>query len=146
LAATAWDPFEVVWLPHDARLSGWEVLCGYARRMRVMYLTVHDHSRWPVEAAQFRRAAWALCTPRRRRQAIADLLVQPGMPRWLQLDPERAALHDALLSPLAGGLDEALDRRALEREAALMRLECRAAGRRPWPPSRLQGRPGHRRR
>jgi hypothetical protein len=145
-AVTAWDPFEVLWLPHEARVPEGDVLRGYARRMRVMYLTVHDHSRWPAEAARFRRALWALCTPRRRRQVIADLLVQPGMPPWLKLDPEPAALHDALLSPLTGGLDDALDRRALEREAALMRLECRAAGRQPWPPSRLQARPGHRRR
>jgi hypothetical protein len=36
--------------------------------------------------------------------------------------------------PFCGDLDEACDRRLLEREAALMRLECRAAGRRPWPP------------
>jgi hypothetical protein len=131
---TVWDPFLVLWLPHDARLSDWDVLQGYERKIEIIRLTEHDRKRWAENAVSLGRAAWALRTLSQRRQVLADLLVQPGMPRWLRLDPERAALHDALLSPLTGDLDEALDRRALEREAALIRLECRAAGRRPWPP------------
>ena len=129
-----WDPFAVLWLPHDAQLSGWDVVRGYERRMKIMRLTIEDRERWPGEVARFRRAVWALRTRRQRRQVLGDLLVQPDMPRWLREDPERKALVDALLSPLTGDLDDAYDRRALECEAALMRLECRAAGRRPWPP------------
>ncbi len=121
-----WDPFAALWLPHDARLSGWDVVRGYGRRVKMMRLANLDRERWPDEVARFRRAAWALRTRRQRRQVLGDLLVQPHMPRWLRLDPERKALVDALLSPPAGDLDHACDRRALEREAALMRLECKA--------------------
>src|SRR5215510_12787370 len=105
-AAAVWDPFAVLWLPHDARLPDREVLRAYERRIGIMRLTVHDHKRWPEEVTRLTRAAWALRTPPQRREVLADLLVQPGMPRWLRSDPERAALHDALLSPLTGDLDE----------------------------------------
>jgi hypothetical protein len=67
---------------------------------------------------------------------LADLAAQRGLLDFL-LEPDVcAALADTVLTPLRGpvGLDEACDRRALEREAALMRLERRTAGRRPWSP------------
>lgn len=147
-AVTTWDPFQTLWLPHDATLPGRQVLRAYLRRMDIMYRTVRDPEQWPREAERLWRAAWALRTRKQRRQVLADLAVQPGLLAGLGFDPQRAALAGELLTPLfnEAGLDETCDRRALEREAALMRLECRAAGRRPWPPapgarSRSRGRP-----
>jgi len=87
----------MIWL---TAVSGRAVLRGYERRVKIMRLTVHDHDRRLVEAARFRRAAWALRTRGQRRQALPDLLVQPGMPCWLRSDAERKALVDALLSPV----------------------------------------------
>ena len=62
--------------------------------------------------------------------------VQPGLLSGLGFDPGWAELADGLLTPLTGvtGLQQACDRRALEREAARMRRECPAAGNRLWPP------------
>jgi hypothetical protein len=136
-----WDPFQVLWLPHDTTLSSWQVLRAYLRRMDIMYRTVPDRDSWPGEAERIRRAAWALRTPAQRRQVLGDLAAQPSLLAGLGFDPGRAALAGALLTPLSGeaGLDEACDRRALEREAARMRLECRAAGQRPWPPAVNRG-------
>jgi hypothetical protein len=87
----------MIWL---TAVSGWDVLRGYKRRVKIMRLTVHDHDRRSVEAARFRRAAWALRTRGQRRQVLPDLLVQPDMPCWLRSDAERKALVDALLSPV----------------------------------------------
>ena len=75
---TAWDPFEMLWLPHDARLSDWDVLQGDERQIRVMRQTEHDHNRWPEEAVRFGRAAWALRPLRQRRQVLGDLRVPSG--------------------------------------------------------------------
>lgn len=134
---TVWDPFETLWLPHDARISGWVVLVAYIRRMEHMYRVTADPQRWPAEAEKISRAAWALRTGLRRRQILADLAVQPGLLSGLGFDRGRAELADGLLTPLAGAadLEKACDRRALEREAARMRLECLVAGKRPWPPA-----------
>ncbi len=127
-----WDPFAVLWLPHEPVLPQWRLLRAYVRRMNIMYLTVPDPESWPGEADRISYAARALRTQRRRREILADLAAQRGLLDFL-LEPEvRAALADAVLTPLRGqvGLEEACDRRALE----LMWLERRAAGRRPWPP------------
>jgi hypothetical protein len=135
-AVMPWDPFAVLWLPHEPVLQPWRLLRAYVRRMNIMHLTVPDPELWPGEADRISHAAWALRTQRRRREILADLEAQRGLLDFL-LEPEvRAALADTVLTPLRGqgGLEEACDRRALEREAALMRLERRAAGRRPWPP------------
>ena len=131
-----WDPFDVLWLPHDPHLTGWRVLQAYVRRMNQMYGVVSDPERWPAEVVRLRRAAWALRTPGRRRQVLGDLMLQRSV-AGLDFDPRRAALAEALLTPLTGVSDfeQALDRRALEREAAAMRLELLAAGLRPWPPA-----------
>jgi hypothetical protein len=74
-AMAVWDPFAVLWLPHDVRLSGWEVVRGYGRRVKMMRLTNVDRERWPGEVARFRRAAWARRQRRQRRQVLGDLLV-----------------------------------------------------------------------
>jgi hypothetical protein len=132
----AWDPFDALWLPHDPHLTGWRVLRAYVRRMNQMYRVVTDPARWQAEAVRLRRAAWTLRTPGRRRQVLGDLILQRSV-AGLGFDPRRAALAEALLTPLTGVTDfeQALDRRALEREAAAMRLERLAAGERPWPPA-----------
>ena len=134
---TIWDPYLILWLPHDADLKGRQVLAAYSRRLNFMYRVVDDPRTWPADAEKIGRAAWALRTRRRRRQVLADLVVQPGLLSGLGYDPARSVLADALLTPLASeiGLDQACDRRALERQAAQMRLESRADGRKPWPPS-----------
>ena len=136
-----WDPFDVLWLPHDPHLTGWRVLQAYVRRMNQMYGTVTDRPRWPAEVVGLRRAAWALRTAGRRRQVLGDLMLQRSL-TGLGFDPCRAGLAEALLSSLTGVSDfeEALDRRALEREAAAVRLERLAGGLRPWPPARRQPR------
>jgi hypothetical protein len=120
---TVWDPFDILWLPHDPELTGWRVLRAYVRRMNHMYAVVTDPARWPTEAERLRRAARALRTPARRRQVLADLVLQRSL-AGLGFDPRRAALADALLTPFTGACDheEALDRRALEREAATAAL------------------------
>jgi hypothetical protein len=87
----SWDPFEVLWLPHDPDLSGWQVVQAYVRRMNQMYAVVADPARWPAEAVRLRRAAWALRTPGRRRQVLADLMLQRSLP-GLGFDPRRGAL------------------------------------------------------
>jgi hypothetical protein len=111
-------------------------LQAYVRRMNQMYRVMTDPARWPAEAERLRRSAWALRTPGRRRQVLGDLMLQRAL-GLLGSDPCLAALAEALLTPLTGAtdMDEALDRRALEREAAAMRLELLAAGLRPWPPA-----------
>ncbi len=96
----AWDPFAVLWLPHDASLSSGQVLRAYLRRMNIMYRTVQDPQRWPAEADRIRRCAWALRTRCQRRQVLADLAVQRGQLAGLGYDPERAALAGALLTAL----------------------------------------------
>jgi hypothetical protein len=70
--------------------------------------------------------------------ATGDLAVQPD---WLRIHahPDITALADALLTPLLGGdhtLEEACDLRALEREAAALRLEREQAGQPRRRPSR----------
>ena len=109
----AWDPFDALWLPHDPDLTGWRVLRAYVRRMNQMYGVVTDPARWPAEAARLRRAAWTLRTPGRRRQVLGDLTLR-GSVAGLGFDPRRAALAEALLTPMTGATDfeQALDRRA----------------------------------
>lgn len=68
----------MLWLPHDGRLSDWDVLQGYERQIRFMRQKEHDHKRWPEEAVRFGRAAWALRTLRQRRQVLGDLWVTSG--------------------------------------------------------------------
>jgi hypothetical protein len=67
-AVTPWDPFAVLWLPHEPVLPPWRWLPAYVPRMNIMYLTVPDPELWPGEADRISRAAWALRTQRRRRE------------------------------------------------------------------------------
>jgi hypothetical protein len=126
---TSWDPYQVLWLPHDPDLTGWQVLRGYVRRMNWMYRTTPDRERWSRQASRIGRACWVLRTRACRRGILADLAVQPG---WLRsyAHPDVTVMADAQLTPVRGGhtLEEACDMRALEREAAALRLE-RAATR-----------------
>jgi hypothetical protein len=73
-----------------------------------------------LEAARIGAACRALRTRGQRHRILADLAVQPGC--WWAIDhPDVRAMAGALLTPLIGGglsLEEACDRRALEREAA----------------------------
>jgi hypothetical protein len=131
-----YDPFKVLWLPHDPELNGWQLLRGYLHRRRVVSRWIRDRSWWPGEARAVRRAVLALATRARRRAVLADLAVQHGLLGGLGYHPGRQALADALLTPLINdecSFDEALDRRALERQAAVVRLERRAQGKKPWP-------------
>jgi len=87
-----WDPFAVLWLPHEPVLPPWRLLRAYVRRMNIMHLTVPDPELWPGEADRISHAAWALRTQRRRREILADLAAQRGLLDFL-LEPEvRAAL------------------------------------------------------
>jgi hypothetical protein len=131
-----WDPYLILWLPHDPRVTTWQVVRAYARRMNSMYATT-SHEQWPGEAARIGAACRVLCTRSRRRQMLADLAVQPGC-QWAFDHPGVRVMAEALLTPLIGGglsLEEACDRRALEREAAALRLEragARHAERSRW--------------
>ena len=127
---TCWDPYQILWLPHDPHLTGWQVLRAYIRRMNSMYRTTQGREQWPGQAARIGAACWAMRTRARRREILADLAVQPG---WLgtYAHPDVTAMADRLLTPLLGGhytLEEACDLRALEREAAALRLERAEAG------------------
>jgi hypothetical protein len=113
--------------------------------LNVMYRTTPDHEQWPGQASRIGRACSVLRTGARRRQILADLAVQPG---WLRsyAHPDVTAMADALLTPLLSSdhtLEEACDLRALEREAAALRLERAQAGR---PRGRRPGNPISRRR
>ncbi len=106
-----------------------------------MYRTTPDREQWPSEAARIGTACWALRTRARRRAILADLAVQPG-PLRSYAHPNVAAMADRLLTPLLGSdytLEEACDLRALEREAAALRLERAQAGQpRRRPPGKLR--------
>lgn len=137
---TDWDPYTILWLPHDPHLTGPQVLHGYLRRMNWMYRTTPDQERWPVQAARIGAACWALRTRARRRQILADLAIRSNKLRAYG-HPDLSAVADESLTPLLGTnltLEEACDRRALEREAAALRLE-RAQLRRNRPGPRRHG-------
>ena len=88
-------------------------------------------------------------TRARRRRILADLAMQSGWPR-AYAHPDVAALVEMMLTPLLGEdhtLEEACDLRALEREAAALRLErvqsrqrrgrplMKSISRKSWPAS-----------
>jgi len=134
---TGWDPYQILWLEHDPHLTGWQVLHAYVRRMNWMYRSTRDQEQWPSQASQIRHAAWVLRTRAHRHRILADLAIQSGWPRTYA-HPDVAVMANSLLTPLLGAdltLEEACDLRALEREAAALRLERAQAGRwRHGPP------------
>jgi hypothetical protein len=70
---------------------------------------------------------------------LVDLAVQPGWWRSM-MHPDVVAKAEEILPPLwdsEGGPELALDRRALERDRAALRLERLEAGVLPWPRSWL---------
>jgi hypothetical protein len=135
-----WDPFVVLCLPHDPSLGWWPVRRAYWRRLRLAARTEDDERR-AVEAHRVKVAYRVLRSQERRDQVLVDLAIQPGW--WASLGltyPDVAAKAEAALPPLwdgEGGLELALDRRALERDRAALRLERAEAGVLPWPRSRL---------
>jgi hypothetical protein len=127
---TGWDPYQILWLPHEPDLTGWQVLRGYIRRMNWMYRTTPDREQWHAQAARIGAACWTLRTRARRRQLLADLAIRSNELRTYA-HPEINAMADELLTPLLGTdltLGEACDLRALEREEAALRLERTQAG------------------
>lgn len=109
------------WLRLAGRIGDAEQRAVEAHRVRVAYRVLRVRVR------------------ERREQVLVDLALQPGW--WQSVTHEEvAAKAEAMLPPLwgtAGGLELALDRRALERDRAALRLERAEAGVVPWPSSRL---------
>jgi hypothetical protein len=122
-----WDPFLMLCVDHDPGLGWWRVWRAYRVRLRRTRLILDEHQR-AMEARRVRTAYRALRKQARRRQILADLVVQPGWLWRTVAHPDVAALANAALPPLepsasAGGLIESCDRRVLAREAAALRLE-----------------------
>lgn len=133
-----WDPFVVLWLPHDPSLGWWAVRRAYWRRLSLA-ARIGDDERRAVEGHRVKVAFRVLRVRERREQVLVDLAVQPGW--WQSLTHvDVAAKAEAMLPPLwdsEAGVELALDRRALERDRAALRLERAEAGIIPWPRSRL---------
>jgi hypothetical protein len=135
-----WDPFLILCVDHDPGLGWWRVWRAYRIRLRRTRLVVDERKR-ARDAHRVRGAYRALRTRARRRQILADLVVQPGWLWRAVAHPDVAALADVALLPLdisgEGGLIGACDRRALAREAAALRLERAGAAATQGPGTRL---------